>query len=91
MGYILLNQLDLLKSDSYMTSSGSTSEQSRIYNERIILHLVRQQPDISRVSIAEQTGLSAQTISVITSSLLERQLLQVAGKVKGRRGHQQIF
>ncbi|BDX02488.1 sugar kinase [Marinomonas pontica] len=73
-----------------MTSSGSTSEQSRIYNERIILHLVRQQPDISRVSIAEQTGLSAQTISVITSSLLERQLLQVAGKVKGRRGQPSI-
>ncbi|NLQ17859.1 ROK family transcriptional regulator [Marinomonas sp. M1K-6] len=73
-----------------MKSSGSTSEQSRIYNERIILHLVRQHPEISRVSIAERTGLSAQTISVITSSLLERQLLQVAGKVKGRRGQPSI-
>jgi len=73
-----------------MKSSGSTSEQSRIYNERIILRLVRQHPDISRVSIAEQTGLSAQTISVITSSLLERQLLHVAGKVKGRRGQPSI-
>jgi predicted NBD/HSP70 family sugar kinase len=73
-----------------MKSSGSTSEQSRIYNERIILHLVRQHPEISRVKIAEQTGLSAQTISVITSSLLERQLLQVDGKVKGRRGQPSI-
>ncbi|WP_417561136.1 ROK family transcriptional regulator [Marinomonas sp.] len=73
-----------------MKSSGSTSEQSRIYNERIILHLVRQYPEISRVKIAEQTGLSAQTISVITSSLLERQLLQVDGKVKGRRGQPSI-
>jgi predicted NBD/HSP70 family sugar kinase len=73
-----------------MKSSGSTSEQSRIYNERIILHLVRQNPEISRVSIAEQTGLSAQTISVITSSLLERKLLNVVGKVKGRRGQPSI-
>lgn len=73
-----------------MKSSGSTSEQSRIYNERIILHLVRQHPEISRVSIAERTGLSAQTISVITSSLLERQLLNVTGKVKGRRGQPSI-
>lgn len=73
-----------------MKSSGSTSEQSRIYNERIILHLVRQHPEISRVTIAERTGLSAQTISVITSSLLERQLLQIDGKVKGRRGQPSV-
>lgn len=73
-----------------MKTSGSTSEQSRIYNERIILQLVRQQPEISRVSIAEQTGLSAQTISVITSSLLEQALLVVTGKVTGRRGQPSI-
>lgn len=73
-----------------MKSSGSTSEQSRVYNERIILHLARQHPEISRVSIAERTGLSAQTISVITSSLLERQLLQIDGKVKGRRGQPSV-
>jgi len=73
-----------------MKSSGSTSEQGRVYNERIILHLVRQHPEISRVSIAERTGLSAQTISVITSSLLERQLLTIVGKVKGRRGQPSI-
>jgi len=73
-----------------MKSSGSTSEQSRIYNERIILHLVRQYPEMSRVSIAEQTGLSAQTISVITSSLLEQQLLHITGKVQGRRGQPSI-
>ncbi|TYL47532.1 ROK family transcriptional regulator [Marinomonas sp. IMCC 4694] len=73
-----------------MKSSGSTSEQSRIYNERIILHLVRQNPEISRVNIAKRTGLSAQTISVITSSLLERHLLEVTGKVIGRRGQPSI-
>ncbi|MCB5162748.1 ROK family transcriptional regulator [Marinomonas algarum] len=73
-----------------MRSTGSTSEQGRIYNERVILHLVRQNPDISRVSIAKYTGLSAQTVSVITAALLEQGLLQVSGKVKGRRGQPSI-
>ncbi|MDB4837381.1 ROK family protein [Marinomonas sp.] len=73
-----------------MKSFGSTAEQGRIYNERIILHLVRQFPEISRVNIAQQTGLSTQTISVITSSLLERQLLSLAGKVEGRRGQPSV-
>ena len=73
-----------------MTVSGSTAEQGRIYNERIILQLVRQNPHISRVELAKLTGLSSQTISVITSSLLKRQLLEVTGKVKGRRGQPSI-
>ena len=73
-----------------MKVSGSTAEQGRIYNERIILQLVRQNPHISRVKLAELTGLSSQTISVITSSLLKRQLLEVTGKVKGRRGQPSI-
>lgn len=73
-----------------MKSSGSTSEQSRIYNERIILHLVRHHPEISRVTIADRTGLSAQTISVITSSLLDQKLLHITGKVQGRRGQPSI-
>ena len=73
-----------------MRSSGSTSEQSRIYNERIILQLIRQTPGLSRVHIAKQTGLSSQTISVITSSLLERELLKIDGKVRGRRGQPSV-
>ncbi|REG86468.1 ROK family transcriptional regulator [Marinomonas pollencensis] len=73
-----------------MKSSGSTSEQSRIYNERIILQLVRQKPGLSRGYIAQQTGLSAQTISVITGSLLERGLVKVDGKVRGRRGQPSV-
>ncbi|GAB3477646.1 ROK family transcriptional regulator [Marinomonas epiphytica] len=73
-----------------MKASGSTSEQSRLYNERTILHLVRRYPDISRAQIAKRTGLSAQTISVITASLLERELLQVTGKITGGRGQPSI-
>lgn len=71
--------------------SGSTSEQGRRYNERVILNVVRKHPNISRIQIALETGLSAQTISVITSSLLEKGMLQVTGKVKGNRGQPSIM
>ncbi|WP_240009654.1 ROK family transcriptional regulator [Marinomonas algicola] len=70
---------------------GSTSEQGRRYNERVILHVVRKHPNISRIQIALETGLSAQTISVITSSLLAKGMLQVTGKVKGNRGQPSIM
>ena len=73
-----------------MKHSGSTSEQSRLYNERIILQAVREQPGISRAQIAELSGLSAQTISVITSYLIEQELLCITGKVKGKRGQPSI-
>lgn len=73
-----------------MKHSGSTSEQSRLYNERIILQAVREAPGISRAHIAELTGLSAQTISVITSYLIEQELLCITGKVKGKRGQPSI-
>ncbi len=70
---------------------GSTSEQGRLYNERVILNIVRKNPDISRIQIASKTGLSAQTISVITSSLLAKRMLVVTGKVKGSRGQPSIM
>lgn len=73
-----------------MKHSGSTSEQSRLYNERIILQAVREQPGISRAQIAELAGLSAQTISVISSYLIEQELLCITGKVKGKRGQPSI-
>ncbi|OMH25784.1 ROK family protein [Motiliproteus sp. MSK22-1] len=72
------------------TNSGSTSEQARQYNERIILQYVRQSGEIARAKLAKLTALSAQTISVITSSLIERELLQVVGREYGGRGQPSI-
>lgn len=73
-----------------MQQLGSTSEQSRLYNERIILQTIRRHPGVSRAQIAERTGLSAQTISVITSALLGKGLLKVTGRVKGNRGQPSV-
>ena len=71
-------------------SSGSTSEQARQYNERMIIQCVRQQTEISRAKLAKLTALSAQTISVITSSLIDAELLRVVGREYGGRGQPSI-
>ena len=51
------------------------------FNQSVILDLIRRTPDgLSRVEIAEETGLSAQTISNVTRRLLEDELILEAGK-----------
>ena len=51
------------------------------FNQTVILDLIRRMPDgLSRVEIAESTGLSTQTISNVTRRLLDDGLIVEAGK-----------
>jgi len=51
------------------------------YNQTVILDLIRRSADgASRVELAEQTGLSAQTISNISRRLLDSGMVREAGK-----------
>ncbi len=50
------------------------------FNQAVILDAVRHAPDgLSRVELAELTGLSAQSVSNITRRLLDRELITEAG------------
>lgn len=50
------------------------------FNQAVILDAVRHAPDgLSRVELAELTGLSAQAVSNITRRLLDRELIREAG------------
>jgi predicted NBD/HSP70 family sugar kinase len=50
------------------------------FNQAVILNAIRHAPDgLSRVELAELTGLSAQSISNITRRLLDRDLISEAG------------
>jgi predicted NBD/HSP70 family sugar kinase len=50
------------------------------FNQAVILNAVRHAPDgLSRVELAELTGLSAQAVSNITRRLLDRELITEAG------------
>jgi predicted NBD/HSP70 family sugar kinase len=58
------------------------------FNQAVILNAVRHAPDgLSRVELAELTGLSAQSVSNITRRLLDRELITEAGtRVPAGRG-----
>jgi predicted NBD/HSP70 family sugar kinase len=50
------------------------------FNQAVILDAIRHAPDgLSRVELAERTGLSAQSVSNITRRLLDRELITEAG------------
>ena len=56
-------------------ASGLNAVSVRGYNERLVLSLLLQNKDITRLQIGEQTGLSAQTVSVIIRSLEQEGLI----------------
>lgn len=57
------------------------------FNQAVILDAVRHAPDgLSRVELAELTGLSAQAVSNITRRLLDRELITEAGTLPAGRG-----
>ncbi len=67
-------------------ASGLNSLSVRSHNERLVLSLLLQNEATTRLEIGEQTGLSAQTVSVIVRSF-EQEGLVVRGEAqKGRVG-----
>lgn len=66
-------------------SRGTTQSGVRLYNERLVLSLIRLHRSLPKAEIARQTGLSAQTVSVIVRQLeadgLLRRLTPKRGKV----------
>jgi predicted NBD/HSP70 family sugar kinase len=50
-------------------SRGTTQSGVRLYNERLVLSLIRERGSLPKAEIARLTGLSAQTVSVIVRQL----------------------
>ena len=48
---------------------GTTQSGVRLYNERLVLSLIRKHGSLPKAEIAKLTGLSAQTVSVIVRQL----------------------
>jgi predicted DNA-binding transcriptional regulator len=67
-------------------ASGLNAVSVRSYNERLVLSLLLQSKDITRVAIGERTGLSAQTVSVIVRSLEQEGLISRGEAQRGRVG-----
>jgi predicted NBD/HSP70 family sugar kinase len=69
-----------------MVLSGTNFARAADYNWRLVLQVVRQNPNRTRTEISNITGLSSPTISGITKMLFERELIHGAGSRTGGRG-----
>lgn len=75
------------RGDSYPAlSRGTTQTGVRIYNERLILSLVRLHGQLPKAEMARLTGLSAQTVSVIVRQLEADGLLKRRTPQRGKVG-----
>ncbi|WP_343070355.1 ROK family transcriptional regulator [Pelagibacterium limicola] len=69
---------------------GTNQAGGRLYNERLVLSLVRKNGALPKAEIARQTGLSPQTISTIANSLERDGLLVRQTPQKGRVGQPSV-
>jgi predicted NBD/HSP70 family sugar kinase len=66
--------------------TGTKLEYTRRYNRRIIMEVIRLHGPISRAEIVQITGLTAATITNLTSELLAQEIILETGRRKGQRG-----
>lgn len=71
-------------------SRGTNQAGLRLYNERLVLSLIRRNGSLSKAAIARQTGLSPQTISTITNGLERDGLLIRQAPQRGRVGQPSV-
>lgn len=67
-------------------SRGTNQTGVRLYNERLVLSLIRRHGDLPKADIARMTGLSPQTISIITNALEADGLLLRGNPLRGKVG-----
>ncbi len=73
-------------SSAVQAGPGSNHVGLRAANERLVLSLIRAHGQLSKAQIAELSGLTAQTASVISRSLVDAGLLLAGAPVRGRVG-----
>ena len=71
-------------------SRGTNQSGVRLYNERLVLSLVRRHGSLANAEIARLTGLSPQTISVIVRQLEADRLLVKNAPLRGKVGQPQV-
>ena len=66
-----------------MSLSGTNLLKVKDYNVAVVLNLIRKYEPISRREIADRTGLSFQTVTNITQSLLHSGVIQEGLELRG--------
>jgi predicted NBD/HSP70 family sugar kinase len=76
--------------DQGLQPRGSSQGGLAQYNERVVLHAVRLQGALPAADIARATGLTAQTVSLITKRLLDEGLLRKGAPQRGKVGQPSV-
>jgi predicted NBD/HSP70 family sugar kinase len=71
-------------------SRGSNQSGVKLYNERLVLSLIRSHGSLSKTEIARRTGLSTQTSSVIMKQLENDGLLIKGTPIRGKVGQPSV-
>lgn len=71
-------------------SGGTTQAETRIYNERLIVSLVRRHGQLSKADLTRLTGLAAQTITTIVNRAADSGLLLRREPLRGRLGQPSV-
>jgi predicted NBD/HSP70 family sugar kinase len=71
-------------------SRGTNQSGVRLYNERLILSLIRRHGSLPKADIARRTGLSPQTITVIMRQLEADELVVKLGRQRGKIGQPSV-
>lgn len=71
-------------------SGGSTQAETRIYNERLILSLVRRHGQLSKAELTRLTGLAPQTITTIVNRVIDGGMLVGREPLRGRLGQPSV-
>ncbi len=71
-------------------SRGTNQSGVRLYNERLVLSLIRRHGSVAKAAIARLTGLSAQTISVIMRQLESDDLVVKEAPQRGKIGQPSV-
>ena len=77
-------------SPALLRQRGSNHVGLRQFNERVVLQALRTHGSLAKAEMARVTGLTAQTIGLITARLDEDQLLRREAPVRGRVGQPSV-
>lgn len=78
------------KTPTVLRPRGSNHVGMRQFNERVVLHAIRLHGQVPKAELARLTGLTAQTIGLITTRLAEDDLLIRHAPVRGKIGQPSI-
>lgn len=67
-------------------NAGTNLVQAKHYNQRVVFDAIRLHGPVTRAELARMSGLTAQTISSITSALHDQGLIRLGERRRGRRG-----